>query len=193
MDSIQNLRDCADVALVGGKAANLGALLRAGFVVPDGFVMTTAARDADLGSIRAAYRDLNAPAVAVRSSATIEDTETVSMAGQFKTILNVRNEAELIDAVQLCRASLAPSNSFVYSNEAPMPLVIQSQVAADVAGVLFTQSPQNPDEMLIEAAPGLGDHVVSGRTQPDIFRSEEHTSELQSRLHLVCRLLLETK
>src|SRR2546422_5897189 len=29
--------------------------------------------------------------------------------------------------------------------------------------------------------------------QADIQRSEEHTSELQSRLHLVCRLLLEKK
>src|SRR2546429_708802 len=28
---------------------------------------------------------------------------------------------------------------------------------------------------------------------PYYFRSEEHTSELQSRLHLVCRLLLEKK
>src|SRR2546422_930521 len=28
---------------------------------------------------------------------------------------------------------------------------------------------------------------------PDNHRSEEHTSELQSRLHLVCRLLLEKK
>src|SRR2546422_5686184 len=28
---------------------------------------------------------------------------------------------------------------------------------------------------------------------PDLTRSEEHTSELQSRLHLVCRLLLEKK
>src|SRR2546422_8133737 len=27
----------------------------------------------------------------------------------------------------------------------------------------------------------------------DVRRSEEHTSELQSRLHLVCRLLLEKK
>src|SRR2546429_5712535 len=27
----------------------------------------------------------------------------------------------------------------------------------------------------------------------EIIRSEEHTSELQSRLHLVCRLLLEKK
>src|SRR2546422_1773745 len=28
---------------------------------------------------------------------------------------------------------------------------------------------------------------------PNLHRSEEHTSELQSRLHLVCRLLLEKK
>src|SRR5687768_18215430 len=35
-----------------------------------------------------------------------------------------------------------------------------------------------------------GDAVIA--YQPDL-RSEEHTSELQSRLHLVCRLLLEKK
>src|SRR2546422_8388359 len=33
--------------------------------------------------------------------------------------------------------------------------------------------------------------IVDGRA--DVVRSEEHTSELQSRLHLVCRLLLEKK
>src|SRR5687768_18275777 len=34
-----------------------------------------------------------------------------------------------------------------------------------------------------------------GRRRPagELSRSEEHTSELQSRLHLVCRLLLEKK
>src|SRR2546422_3371488 len=32
-----------------------------------------------------------------------------------------------------------------------------------------------------------------GRAAPPLARSEEHTSELQSRLHLVCRLLLEKK
>src|SRR3989442_11173261 len=31
------------------------------------------------------------------------------------------------------------------------------------------------------------------RVNPDVARSEEHTSELQSRPHLVCRLLLEKK
>src|SRR5258707_7304393 len=31
------------------------------------------------------------------------------------------------------------------------------------------------------------------RARPDVLRSEEHTSELQSRQYLVCRLLLEKK
>src|SRR2546422_8356058 len=40
-----------------------------------------------------------------------------------------------------------------------------------------------------------GQFVVSvlRPTLAEINRSEEHTSELQSRLHLVCRLLLEKK
>src|SRR2546422_7005021 len=37
----------------------------------------------------------------------------------------------------------------------------------------------------------LGVHLVERRACAQ--RSEEHTSELQSRLHLVCRLLLEKK
>src|SRR2546422_5744260 len=32
-----------------------------------------------------------------------------------------------------------------------------------------------------------------GKRGVEVLRSEEHTSELQSRLHLVCRLLLEKK
>src|SRR2546422_6379857 len=35
--------------------------------------------------------------------------------------------------------------------------------------------------------------ATSQRRIPVKLRSEEHTSELQSRLHLVCRLLLEKK
>src|SRR2546422_8441385 len=43
---------------------------------------------------------------------------------------------------------------------------------------------------------GLAERVVeagAGGGGVDLPRSEEHTSELQSRLHLVCRLLLEKK
>src|SRR2546429_4937149 len=40
---------------------------------------------------------------------------------------------------------------------------------------------------------GLDDGTGVVVLQLDLKRSEEHTSELQSRLHLVCRLLLEKK
>src|SRR2546422_5177796 len=41
---------------------------------------------------------------------------------------------------------------------------------------------------------GLGMHIVGVHLdRKSTQRSEEHTSELQSRLHLVCRLLLEKK
>ena len=181
---IQDLEDCADVSLVGGKAANLGSLLRAGFAVPAGFVMTTAVRDEDLKTIRHAYRELTAPVVAVRSSASIEDSSELSAAGQFKTVLNVRTEAELMDAVRLCRASSDSPGVRAYLGDEHVPgqvamaVVVQRQISADVAGVLFTRAPQNPDEMLIEAAPGLGEDLVSGRTQPDTFRVNAHTGEI---------------
>src|SRR2546429_4094809 len=38
-----------------------------------------------------------------------------------------------------------------------------------------------------------GDEHQALRQVAELLRSEEHTSELQSRLHLVCRLLLEKK
>src|SRR5438067_8791484 len=38
-----------------------------------------------------------------------------------------------------------------------------------------------------------GPMVVRDRERPSALRSEEHTSELQSRFDLVCRLLLEKK
>src|SRR5690625_7117853 len=58
----------------------------------------------------------------------------------------------------------------------------------------------HPDELVdsdVPAAPavGGGEPDVVGRNEAhfDGERSEEHTSELQSRGHLVCRLLLEKK
>src|SRR3989449_1459605 len=56
--------------------------------------------------------------------------------------------------------------------------------------------------LLVEARLALAGPVAVRRPEPrgvgredlvDHERSEEHTSELQSRLHLVCRLLLEKK
>src|SRR2546422_7747934 len=51
-----------------------------------------------------------------------------------------------------------------------------------VAGTVERRGPGHQGVVFLEAV---------GRCRDD--RSEEHTSELQSRLHLVCRLLLEKK
>src|SRR2546422_4351551 len=70
---------------------------------------------------------------------------------------------------------------------------------------LFRSRPRLVGEDLVEGALHaleillvLHEHRQRGldklrRELPSVSRSEEHTSELQSRLHLVCRLLLEKK
>ena len=131
----------ADLPAAGGKGANLGELRRAGFPVPDGFVITTAAYAlaaeaagvtgesaatarvrlaaspvpagiAD--AIRQAYRGLGASAVAVRSSATAEDLPDASFAGQQDTILGVQGDDALMDAVRKCWASLWNERAVTY-------------------------------------------------------------------------------
>src|SRR5687768_6493859 len=87
---VQELWECREKELAGGKAVNLGVLLRGGFRVPPGFVVTTeayrrGALDGEvLGQVRIAYRKMGSPAVAVRSSATAEDLFEASMAGQYE-------------------------------------------------------------------------------------------------------------
>jgi rifampicin phosphotransferase len=97
------------VWLAGGKGANLGELLAAGFPVPPGFCVTTEALfealplPNDLAeAILAAYRELGAPPVAIRSSATAEDLPDASFAGQQAMSLNVRGEEEVLEAVLRC-------------------------------------------------------------------------------------------
>ena len=123
-----------DIAVAGGKGANLGELVRAGLPVPPGFVLTTDAyrayvaatgidervrsgegRIRDLftapvpddiaGELLAARKELGA-AVAVRSSATAEDLADASFAGQQDTFLDVRGDDALLAAVRDCWASL---------------------------------------------------------------------------------------
>src|SRR3989449_3086173 len=48
-------------------------------------------------------------------------------------------------------------------------------------------------DVLTALAHAHADGLAHGDLKPENVRSEEHTSELQSRLHLVCRLLLEKK
>lgn len=198
MTFVLPLRACTDNAVAGGKAINLGQMLRAGFPVPDGFCVTTAAFRACGGrldrpeireEIAATWRALGSPVVAVRSSATAEDMAGASMAGQYETVLDVRTEADLLAAVQRCWDSLASERVAAYLAKAgidrtrvAMAVAVQELAQAEVAGVLFTANPQNGErgEMLVEASWGLGESVVSGAVQPDTLVLDHGTGDVAS-------------
>lgn len=131
--------------------------------------------------VLSAYREMGSPAVAVRSSATAEDTAESSFAGQQETLLNVEGEAAVISAVLRCWSSLWTVRALSYRHQrgvehlsVGMGVVVQEMVEAESAGVLFTVDPvaQRSDRMLIQAARGLGEEVVSGRTRGDIYHVE---------------------
>lgn len=116
--------------------------------------------------------------VAVRSSATSEDLEEASFAGQQDTFLNIEGHEEVLGAVKKCWASLFNARAIYYReknnfkhNEAFLSVVIQKMVNADKAGVMFTMNPINKshEEMIIEACFGLGEKLVSGEITPDTF------------------------
>lgn len=117
--------------------------------------------------------------VAVRSSATAEDLPEASFAGQQATYLNVKGQKHLLAAVLACWASLYTARAIYYRVKNNFPhekvliaVVIQKMVNSEVAGVMFTVNPvtQNQNEILIEAAYGLGEAVVSGAITPDEYQ-----------------------
>lgn len=187
--------DRRDLARVGGKAANLGELMRIeGVDVPPGFCVTTAAYarflEATPGSpvpddvaaaIRAALARFDADTpFAVRSSATAEDLPDASFAGQQDSFLDVVGADAVIDHVRRVWASLFTERAVAYRRhngiaDAQMAVVVQRMVASTFSGVLFTADPVNGDRKVttIEAVPGLGDALVAGLVTPDVYRVRE--------------------
>jgi pyruvate,water dikinase len=114
--------------------------------------------------------------VAVRSSATAEDLPELSFAGQQETYLNMHGEAMVLDAVKRCWASLWTGRAIGYrtlhhiaQEEVSLAVVVQVLVAADAAGILFTANPLTGarDQVMINAAWGLGEAIVGGQVTPD--------------------------
>ncbi len=126
-------------------------------------------------AVAAAYAGLGTGvAVAVRSSATAEDLPGASFAGQQDTFLNVIGTDAVLDAVRRCWASLWTDRAVAYRAEAgiahaELAVVVQRMVDVRVAGVLFTADPVSGrrTRTVIDAAPGLGEAVVSGAVNPD--------------------------
>jgi pyruvate,water dikinase len=231
--------DKNDVGLVGGKAANLGELNRAGFPAPSGFAITIHAYelflvenalDKQIFSLLASM-DRNRPEeledvsrkiqklvlkgkvpdevaretiasyeamsgrfrkalVAVRSSATAEDSPKTSFAGQQASFLNVQGEANLIEAVRQCWASLFTARSIFYREENKIPhqkvkisVIVQKMVQSEVSGVMFTVDPVTleKDRIVIEAVWGLGEMIVQGLVIPDKYVVQKETFAILSK------------
>src|SRR5579863_1589294 len=129
-------------------------------------------------AIRQAYGALGGDdlSVAVRSSATAEDLPELSFAGQQETYLNMHGEAMVLDAIKRCWASLWTARAIDYRaragiahEEVSLAVVVQKLVLADAAGILFTANPLTGEreQVMINAAWGLGEAIVSGKVTPD--------------------------
>jgi pyruvate,water dikinase len=238
------LADATEAGAVGGKAASLGELARAGVAVPPGFAVTTeafgaamAAVDADgalragiealpaddagrIAQVAARFRDAVAEAplppevaaaieagyhalgvgasadasdgldVAVRSSATVEDSAEASFAGLQDTYLGVSGVASVLDHVRRCWASMYNDESVAYRRRLGLPeagvamaVVVQRMVAPRAAGVMFTRSPVTGDRSVvaIEGTWGLGSALVSGDVTPDSWVISKVTGEITGR------------
>ncbi|MEU7162869.1 PEP/pyruvate-binding domain-containing protein, partial [Streptomyces chrestomyceticus] len=218
--------DETQVAVVGGKAAHLGALSRIdGIRVPAGFCVTTDAfrrimaeapsLDERLDRLsrvdpddREAIRTLSAQirrtieeiavpddlaaaitralarlgeqaACAVRSSATAEDLPTASFAGQQDTYLNVVGPTAVLQHVSRCWASLFTERAVTYRRRngidhrtVHMAVVVQRMVFPHASGILFTADPVTGNRKVatVDAGFGLGEALVSGLVNPDVFK-----------------------
>jgi phosphoenolpyruvate synthase/pyruvate phosphate dikinase len=173
-----------DPALTGGKAASLSRLA-AGHRVPPGFVVAVPGSSLERparAAVAAAYHDLAErsgvadPPVAVRSSALDEDGAGASFAGQHDTFLNVSGVDQVWWAISRCVASFGADRALAYRRRAGLAaappraaVLVQWLVPADAAGVVFSANPVTGarDEVVVNAAWGLGESVVSGTVTPD--------------------------
>jgi phosphohistidine swiveling domain-containing protein len=155
----------ADPATLEAASRRIGALFAARQIPPE-----------IVEAISAGYAALNDAPVAVRSSATAEDLPGASFAGQQESYLNIRGAAAVLDAVRRCWASLWTARAIAYrlknqidQERVALAVVVQELVDAEAAGIIFTANPTNGrrDELLINAAWGLGEAVVSGAVTPD--------------------------
>ncbi len=176
---------------VGAKAYRLAQLAQAGFQVPTGYCITISAYQryrAVQGSaaglpgelreeILRLHRALNLSTVAVRSSALDEDLQQASAAGIYPTYLNIRHEDDLLTAIANCfmAANCEPARRYRrlhrQKDEAAMAVLVQAQIDATSAGILFSADPisGNRDQIHINAIFGLGEPLASGELTPDHY------------------------
>jgi hypothetical protein len=194
-DQVLSLVAATDHRIAGRKAATLARLAARRLPVPLGVVVPIAVFERALGqnldvpadvaaNLLAAVRPWGDVPLAVRSSGVDEDSANASYAGLFMTVLDVRGDAALIDAVRACWRSAFDPRVTSYSGEQPprLAVLVQPMVAATAAGVAFTANPVTGERgcVVIDAVTGIGDRLASGAATPDrwVIRREVVHQEL---------------
>jgi len=158
------------------KIKNIDSVEEASEIIRD--LMADAKFPKDIGDeIKKEYRKLGAKQVAVRSSATAEDSSIASWAGELESYLNV-TEKNLLKLVKKCWSSLFTPRAIFYRFEknlqdrkVSVAVVVQKMIQSEVSGITFTVHPVTKDknQMVIEAGYGLGEAIVGGMITPDTY------------------------
>lgn len=178
IDSILHSVDHNVVHTVDGASEKIRAMIE-GEDIPESIIL----------EIKKAFTELDAEFVAVRSSATSEDSADAAWAGQLETFLNTK-EDQLIEHVKKCWSSLFTSRAIFYRFEQGLhgtpisvAVVVQKMVNSEKAGIAFSVHPvtQDPNQLIVEAGFGLGESIVSGQVTPDSYVVEKDTELILER------------
>ena len=127
----------------------------------------------------------------VRSSAVDEDGDKCSFAGQLESFLYVKPGETLFSSIQKCLASAFSERVMTYRFHNKLPLnkvrpavVIQKMIFGEISGVMFTGNPlnNNPDQTLINATYGIGEGIVSGELDSDMWVVDEQDMLLKKQI-----------
>jgi rifampicin phosphotransferase len=170
----------------GNKAYRLARMRAQGVPVPNGlllpgeFLEEFASAPAEWRRTRLdrLWRHLGAERLAVRSSAAGEDNEQRSFAGVFASVLDVDRDG-FEAAVLKVMASFSSERAKSYAEAVGKgSVLVQRMVAADYAGVLFTQDPAAGGLAMIELVEGTAENLVSGSVRPQAYRFGRASGEL---------------
>jgi pyruvate,water dikinase len=186
--AIQTLAQRLSSKTAGNKAARLAELNRLGYPVPQGWILPPGDDPQPLVELLTPSK--SNPLV-VRSSATDEDSDLSSAAGQYDSILNVTDRETLRQAIAQCQLSYTKSSAVQYRrdrqkieagstsdtnsstpNTGGMAVLVQPQIRGVFSGVAFSRDPVScqGEAVVIEALPGTAAQVVSGRRTPEYYR-----------------------
>lgn len=128
---------------------------------------------------------LNVQYISIRSSAVSEDSLKASFAGLHDTFLNVKTNLDaVLENMKKCWASLFNERAVIYRIKKGIPhlegiaIVIQEMIPAEISGITFTVHPIDKKSLLVEASYGIGDMIVSGKTEPDDYILNRETLQI---------------